>query len=69
MAEKKKKKSPNMLMPSAPAINAGMDRDYRAEDDHRSLTRAGEIMSDRERMKAAKEHAKKQQKHMEKVCK
>lgn len=65
----KKKKSPNALMGDSPAIYAGVNRDYQAEDDHRALTRAGEIMSDRERMKAAKEHAKKQQKHMEKVCK
>jgi len=64
----KKKKSPNTLVGESPAIYAG-GNDYRAEDDHRALTRAGEIMSDRERMKAAKEHAKKQQKHMEKVCK
>jgi hypothetical protein len=64
----KKKKSPNMLMGEASVMNAGINR-YQAEDDHRALTRAGEIMSDRERMKAAKDHAKKQQKHMEKVCK
>jgi hypothetical protein len=69
MAEKKKKKSPNMLVGETSVMNAGFNRDYRAEDDHRTLTRAGEVMSDRERMKAAKEHAKKQQKHMEKVCK
>jgi hypothetical protein len=65
----KKKKSANALMGESPAIYAGMNRDYQAEDDHRALTRAGEIMSDRERMKAAKEHAKKMQKHMEKACK
>jgi hypothetical protein len=65
----KKKKSANTLMGEPPAIYAGVNRDYQAEDDHRALTRAGEIMSDRERMKAAKEHAKKMQKHMEKVCK
>jgi len=68
MAEKKKKKSQNMLMEPQPAVWAG-DNKWRAEDDHRTLTRAGEVMSDRERLKAAKEHAKKQQKHMEKVCK
>lgn len=65
----KKKKSANTLMGEPPAIYSGVNRDYQAEDDHRALTRAGEIMSDRERMKAAKEHAKKMQKHMEKVCK
>lgn len=68
MAEKKKKKSPNMLMEPQPAVWPG-DNKWRAEDDHRTLTRAGEVMSDRDRLKAAKEHAKKQQKHMEKVCK
>lgn len=69
MAEKKKKKSPNALMEAQPAVWAGGDNKWRAEDDHRALTRAGEIMSDRDRMKAAKDHGKKQQKHMEKVCK
>ena len=64
----KKKKSANALMSSAPAVWAG-DNKWRAEEDHRTLTKAGEVMSDRERLKAAKEHAKKQQKHMEKVCK
>jgi len=68
MAEKKKKKSPNALMEPQPAVWAG-DNKWRAEEDHRTLTRAGEVMSDRERMKAAKDHAKKMQKNMEKVCK
>ncbi len=65
----KKKKSPNALVGESPAIYAGIDRDYRAEDDHRTLTRAGEVMSDRDRLKAAKAHGKKQQKYMEKACK
>lgn len=65
----KKKKSANALVPDAPAIFAGVDRDYRAEDDHRTVTRAGEIMRDKDRMKGVKEHHKKLQKNMEKVCK
>lgn len=63
-----KKKSANTLMPSSPGVWAGMDK-YRAEDDHRTLTKAGEIKADRERMKAAKDHHKKVVKHMEKACK
>jgi hypothetical protein len=64
----KKKKSANTLVGEPSVMYAG-GNDYRAEDDYRTLTRAGEVMSDRDRMRAAKEHAKKQQKHMEKVCK
>lgn len=65
MAEKKKKKSPNTLVAEQPAIWAG----YRAEDDHRTVTKAGEIMRDKERMKGVKEHHKKMQKDMDKACK
>lgn len=65
----KKKKSPNALVGETGVLHAGINRDYQAEDDYRALTRAGEIMSDRDRMRAAKEHGKKQQKHMEKACK
>lgn len=68
MAEKKKK-SANALMPQPAGIWAGMDHSYRAEDDHRTMTKAGEIKSDRERLKAAKDHAKKMAKNMEKACK
>jgi hypothetical protein len=64
-----KKKSANTLMPTAAPIYAGVDRDYRAEDDHRTMTRAGEIKADRERLKGVKEHHRKMQKNMEKVCK
>lgn len=67
MAEKKKK-SANTLMQEAPAIWAG-DTKWRAEDDHRTVTRAGEIMRDKDRMKGVKEHHKKMQKDMDKVCK
>lgn len=69
MAEKKKKKSPNALMPEAPAIWAGSSHDYRAEDDHRTLTRAGEIKGDKDRMRGVKEHQKKMTKNLEKACK
>lgn len=64
----KKKKSPNTIVHEAPAIWAG-DSKYRAEDDHRTLTRAGEIKADRDRMKAVKDHHKSMNKNMEKACK
>ena len=64
----KKKKSPNAIVHDAPAVWAG-GKNYQAEEDHRTLTRAGEIMADKSRMKAAKDHHKKQNKHMEKACK
>lgn len=66
---KDKKKHGNMLVPESAAIfHPGIDK-YRAEDDHRTLTRAGEVMADRERLKGAKDHHKKMNKHMEKACK
>lgn len=68
MTTKKKKSSPNTLVGESPAIWAGESK-YRAEDDHRTLTRAGEIKADRERMSAAKAHHKSMNKNMDKVCK
>jgi hypothetical protein len=68
MMAAKKKKSSNMIVQESPAIWAG-GSGYRAEEDHRTLTRAGEVKADRERMKAAQEHHKKMNKHMEKACK
>lgn len=68
MAAKKKKPSPNAIVHDGPAIWAG-DSKYRAEDDHRTLTRAGEIKADRDRMKAAQAHHKSMNKNMDKVCK
>lgn len=65
---KKKKPSSSMIVNEAPPIWAG-GTNYRAEDDHRTLTRAGEIKSDRDRMKGAQDHHKKMNKHMEKACK
>lgn len=64
----KKKKSANRLMPDAPAMWAGVDKNYRAEEDHRTMTRAGEIKADKERMRAVKDHHKKMQKNLDKVC-
>lgn len=69
MADKKKKKSSMQIMPEATAIWAGSGHDYRAEDDHRTLTRAGEIKGDKERMRGVKEHQKKMTKNLEKACK
>jgi len=64
----KKKKPANTLVPNSPAIfHPAID--YRREDDHRAITRAGEIMRDKERMRGVKEHHKKLQKDMEKACK
>lgn len=45
-----------------------MDRKWQAEDDMRTLTRAEEVKSDKGRMKAVSEHAKKQVDHLKKFC-
>ena len=58
MAEKKKK-SANTLMPNATGVWAGDDKKWRAEEDHRTMTKAGEIKADRERLRAVKDHHKK----------
>jgi len=63
-----KKKSGTSIVKTSPAVWAGVDS-FRAEDDHRTMTKAGEIKADRERMKAVKDHHKKISKNMEKVCK
>lgn len=60
MAKAKKKSEP------APA-SIGMDKDYRAEDDMRTLTRAEEIKADGERMKGAAAKAKEQAENSRKV--
>lgn len=41
-----------------------MDRDYQAEDDHRTLMRSAEVQNDPARMAGAKKHHKKQMKKM-----
>ena len=68
MTHKKKKPSPNAIVHDGPGIWAGESK-YRAEDDHRTLTRAGEIKADRDRMKAAQAHHKSMNKNMDKACK
>lgn len=45
------------------------DKDYQREDDHRTLTRASEIMGDKDRMKGARAHHRKQTKTMSHVQK
>lgn len=68
MAHKKKKPTSSIVREAEP-IWAGESAKYRAEDDHRTLTRAGEIKADRDRMKAAQAHHKSMNKNMDKVCK
>ena len=51
---------PHKSSPAAPA----MDRDYMAEDDHRTLMRAAEVSSDRKRMTGVRRHQRKQEKAM-----
>jgi hypothetical protein len=41
--------------------------DYRAEDDHRTLTRAAEIAGDSDRMKGVAKHHRKTQKGLSRV--
>lgn len=43
--------------------------DYQGEDDHRTLTRAAEVIGDPSRMRGAKKHQRKQQKAMSLVQK
>ena len=64
----KKKSSSTSIVKDSPAVWAG-DAKWRAEEDMRTLTRAGEIKADRERLKAAQAEFKKTQKNMEKACK
>ena len=56
---KAKKSSPS----SAPSA-IGLDTDYQAEDDHRTMMRAAEIQSDRGRFSGVKRHQRKQEKAM-----
>lgn len=67
---KKSKPSPNRLMGSQPcSIDSAEMRRYRAEEDVRTLQRAGEIKADNGRLKAAKALAMKQAEDLKKVCK
>lgn len=43
------------------------DRDYQAEDDHRTMTRAAEISSDPSRMSGVKKHHRKATKQLNMV--
>lgn len=43
---------------------ATMDKDYQAEDDHRTMMRASEIQDDDDRMGGVKRHQKKQTKSL-----
>lgn len=44
---------------SSPTVAPMMDKDYQAEDDHRTLTRAQEICGDRSRMANVRRHHQK----------
>jgi hypothetical protein len=44
-----------------------MDRDYMAEDDHRTLTRAQEIAEDKGRMSGVRKHHRKMTRSLAKV--
>ena len=63
MAKKSTKKSPNAILPAPMA-----DMDYRAMDDCRTLKAAQEVMADGKRHAAAKKHAAKEAKQMQKVA-
>ena len=54
------KKSSSLAAPT-------MDRDYMAEDDHRTLTRAQEISEDKSRMAGVRKHHKKMTRSLTKV--
>jgi hypothetical protein len=67
---KKSKSSVNRLVGAEPcSINSAEMRRYRAEEDVRTLQRAGEIKADASRLSAAKALAMKQANDLKKVCK
>lgn len=45
------------------------EREYRAEDDHRTMTRAAEIEGDKDRMSGVREHHRKQSAALGRVAK
>lgn len=51
------------------AMSPSFDRDYQGEDDHRTLTRAAEIVGDKDRMKGARKHHREAGKKMSLVSK
>lgn len=65
----KKPKSINRLVGAEPcSMNSPEMRRYRAEEDVRTLQRAGEIKADSSRLKAAKALATQQSNDLKKVC-
>lgn len=56
-------------MAKTKSMTPSFDRDYQGEDDHRTLTRAAEIISDKDRMRGAKRHHRKAGKQMSLVQK
>jgi hypothetical protein len=51
----------------ASAPSPMLDKDYHAEDDHRTLTRAQEIAEDKGRMSGVRKHHKKMTRSLSKV--
>lgn len=67
---KKSKPSVNRLVGCEPTpLNSPEMRRYRAEEDVRTLQRAGEIKADGSRMKMAQALATKQANDLKKICK
>lgn len=65
----KKSKSTSNVIYDAPAVSPAMMRNYQAEDDLRTLQRAGEVQADKSRVSAAKKLAAKQAAALHKICK
>jgi hypothetical protein len=59
MAKKKK---------SSPDVAVGMDKDWQAEDDLRTLVRAGEIKDDKKRYNAAMKMAREKVSEMQEIA-
>ncbi len=57
----------NSLTKAAPAPMDVVDKKYQAEDDLRTLKRAGEVTSDKARLAAAKREGKREQAALAKV--
>ncbi len=55
-----------MCMGSSPSA-PDADKDWRAEDDHRTLTRAAEVRADPSRMAGVSKHHQKMQKNLASV--
>lgn len=48
----------------SPSMKTKADRDFQAEDDHRAMMRAAEIVSNRQRMSGVRRHNGKEQKRL-----